>query len=92
MLKKYFERLESLHDRLKREASGINIKYCILLGIRILYALLGKGIVYKCFNVIRYFIKEDLLIWYLFYWVLFSGVQLKTWFSRIILLKNRFSQ
>lgn len=84
MLKEYVDRLESLHDRLKREASGINIKYCILFGIRILYALLGKGIVYRCFNIVRYFIKEDLLAWYLLYWVLFGGVLLKARFKKFL--------
>lgn len=82
MLNIFFARLKSLHRRLKRDASGVNAKYALLLGIRIVYAILGKGIVYRCYYTLRYFSREDLLLWYLFYWILVGGMLLKLRFSR----------
>ena len=73
----FLRRLKQLHARLTREAGGSTFKYCILLGVRVLYALLGGRIIYRCYCIGRYFIKEDTLFWYAAYWLCFGWALLK---------------
>ena len=82
MPESFSARMQKFHERLKRDAAGVNLKYILLLGIRIVMALLGKPLVYRCYQAIQYFRREDLLVWYLFYWMLFCGTLIKRRFAR----------
>jgi len=82
MAEAFSARMQKFHQRLKQDAAGVNLKYVLLLVMRMVMAVLGKSLVYKCYHGIQYFRREDLLLWYLFYWMLFYGTLMKRKIAR----------
>ncbi len=53
----FFIQLKSLHHSVERGASGVNMQN-VPSGVRIVYAILRKGGVVRCDNLLRYFVLE----------------------------------
>lgn len=82
----FSSKLKRVHRSVREEAAGSTVRYWVLFCGRIVYVLFGKTIVARCYyyirNTLRYFRREDLILWYLFYWMLFYGTLIKRRFTR----------
>jgi hypothetical protein len=79
-------KLRRVHRGVKEEAAGSTVRYCFLFCGRIMYVLFGKTIVARCYyyirNTLRYFRRDDLIVWYFFYWIVFYRMLAKMRLSR----------
>jgi len=85
MVEPLFARLQSMNERIKREASGSSAKYARLLGIRVIIAIVGKRFAYRCYYTLQYFRREDLILWYILYCIVLCGMLAKIRLSRFFL-------
>ena len=83
MAEPLFARLQSMHERIKREASGSIAKYARLLGIRVIIAIVGKRFAYRCYYTLQYFRSDDLILWYALYWIVVCRILIKTRLAKV---------
>lgn len=89
----FSSKLKRVHRSVREEAAGNTVRYWLLFSGRILHVLFGKTIVargyyylrYKTGNTLRYFRHDDLIVWYVFYWIVFCGMHVKMRLSRFFL-------
>jgi hypothetical protein len=87
----FSSKLKRVHRGVREEAAGSTVRYCVLFCGRILHVLFGKTIVargyyylrYKTGNTLLYFRRDDLIVWYVLYWIVFCGMLVKIKLARI---------
>jgi len=86
----FSSKLKRVHRSVTEEAAGSTLHYCLLFCGRIMYLLFGKTIVARCYyyvrNTLRYFRHDDLIVWYIFYWIVFCGMLVKMRLVRFFLI------
>lgn len=90
---RFSSKLKRVHRSVSEEAAGSAIRYWVLFCCRILYFIFGKTVVARCFyyirNTVRYFRRNDLITWYVFYWLVFFRLLIKRRFANGV--KNKRS-
>jgi hypothetical protein len=91
----FASKLKRIHCGVREEAAGSTVRYCVLFCGRILYVLFGKTIVARCYycirNTLRYFRREDLILWYALYWLAVFKILIKTRFAKVFVKQRTTS-
>jgi hypothetical protein len=87
MAESLFTRMESLHERIKCQAAGSNAKYVMLLVMHIILAIV-KRLAYCCWCTVQYFRRDDRILWFILYWIVFCSMLIKLKFSKVFLKHN----
>ena len=88
----FSSKLKRVHRSVREEAAGSTFRYCVLFCGRILYVLFGKTIVARCYyfirNTLRYFRRDDLILWYALYWIVVCRMLIKIRLAKVYVKQN----
>ena len=91
----FSSKLRRVHRGVREEAAGSTVRYCFQFFGRIMYVLFGKTIVARCYyyirNSLRYFRREDLILWYALYWLVWCRMLIKIKLAIVFVKQNTSS-